>query len=101
MREEGGFIFTDRSAVALECMERMHSAGPPLICCLHLQGLGRRKATPKAVQVKAVQVKAVQVKAVKAAPPQAAPPPAAPPPSGTPRPSFEDANGVLQPGPGI
>jgi hypothetical protein len=46
-------------------MERMHSAaGPPLICSLHVQGLGRGKAPPKAVQVKAV----------KAAPPQAVSP---------------------------
>ena len=64
VREGGGFIFTDRSAVALERMERMHSAGPPLICSQHVQGLGRGKGPPKAVQVKAV----------KAAPPQAVPP---------------------------
>ncbi len=69
--DKGGFIFADcAAAVALERMERMDSvdpaAGPPLICHMHVQGLGRCHGViqAKAVPPKAVPPKAISLKAV-------------------------------------
>jgi hypothetical protein len=98
---EGGYIFADcASAAALERTERMDSvdpaAGPPLICSVHVQGLGRGYGvvSPKAIPPKAVTVvtpiseldlKIVIPSKVTPTPP---PPPPSLPPSGTLAPSL-------------